>query len=269
MPAIYVESLSSPEYQKLLQVCDTAVIGLASIETHGPHLSLCADPLVGDGVLHRAAGQVADDANLVIFPTIPYALVCHHGNERNPQYPGIIGVTEETLMRLFHDIAGCLVRDGFRKLLIFNMHGGNSMFLPVICHSLERDYPALHCFRYMVTNGMEWGQFGEKSCGHGCASETSLNLALNPQYTWLETNPPANEGRSYAPEAPAQFRHFPDWCWVTRGMGYVGDPQLASAEAGEKLIAGALPPLVATLEQLARLDVAVFEPIEKPNERLV
>lgn len=269
MPARYVASFSSPEYQRFLRACDTAVIGIASIETHGPHLSLCADPLVGEGILKRAADRVSEDANLVILPTIPYALVCHHGNDRNPVYPGIIGVTEDTLLRQFRDIAGCLARDGFRKLLVYNMHGGNSMFAPVLCHSLERDYPSLHCFHYMVTTGMEWGKFGEKSCGHGCATETSLNLALNPEFTWLETNPPANEARSYSPDPPAQFRHFPDWTWVTRGLGYVGDPHLATPEAGERLVEQAIPPLVATLEQLAKLDVSVFAPVEKPNEGLV
>ncbi|MEN6301699.1 MAG: creatininase family protein [Armatimonadia bacterium] len=269
MPARYVESFSSPEYEKFLQTCDTAVIGVASIETHGPHLSLCADPLVGEGVLQRAADRVATDANLVILPTIKYAIVLQHGHERNPVYPGNIGVTESTLMAQFMDIAGCLARDGFRKLLIFNMHGGNSSIVPVIAHSLEREYPGLYCFHYMVTAGMNWGGFGEKSCGHGCASETSLNLALNPQYTWMETNPPENEARRYAFEAPAQASIFPDWCWVTRGHGYVGDPKLATAEAGEKMIEGALGVLVPTLEQLARLDVSVYEPVERPNEMFV
>lgn len=49
----------------------------------------------------------------------------------------------------------------------------------------------------------------------------------------------------------------------------MGDPKLATAEAGEKLVAEALVPLVSTLEQLARLDVAVYKPVEKPNDGLV
>jgi len=265
MPARYIETFSSPEYQRFMQNCDTAVIGIASIETHGPHLSLCADPLVGDAILKRAAERV--EANLVILPTIPYALVCQHGNQRNPVYPGMVGVTETTLLSQFRDIAGCLVRDGFRKLIIYNMHGGNSMFAPVIAHSLEREYPGLYCFTCFVTTGMETaGMFDEPSSGHGCAMETSLNLCLCPQFVWLETNPPVNAARSYALEPPAQARIFPDWTWTTRGHGYVGDPKQASPEAGEKLVEQALSVLVPTLEQIAGLDVSVYQPVEKPNE---
>lgn len=267
MPARYIETFSSPEYQKFMEHCDTAVVGLASIETHGPHLSLCADPLVGDAILKRAAECVAEDANLVIFPTIPYALVCHHGNSRNPMYPGIIGVTEDTLLAQLRDIAGCLVRDGFRKLLLYNMHGGNSMFAPVLAHSLEREYPGLYCFTCFVTTGMNTaGMFDEPSSGHGCAFETSLNLYLCPEYVWLETNPPVNPARTYAFDPPAQAQIFPDWAWTTRGHGYVGDPKQATVEAGEKLVEGALSVLVPTLEQIARLDVSVYKPVEKPNE---
>jgi len=264
MPARYVETFSSPEYQRFVQSCDTAVIGLASIETHGPHLSLCADPLVGDALLRKAADRV--EGNLVILPTIPYALVLHHGNRRNPVYPGIIGVTEDTLFRQFRDIAGCLVRDGFRKLLIYNMHGGNSMYAPTLAHSLEREYPELCCFTCFVTAGMNTqGMFDEPSSGHGCAFETSLNLHLCPAFVWLETNPPVNAARSYGLEAPAQARIFSDWTWTTRGHGYVGDPRQASAEAGEKLAEEALAVLVPTLEQLAALDVSVYAPVERPN----
>jgi creatinine amidohydrolase len=267
MPARYVCSFSSPEYEQFLKTCDTAVIGLASIETHGPHLSLCADPLVGEALLQRAVERLPEDVNVVIFPTIPYAIVLQHGNKRNPLYPGIIGVTEQTLTAQMLDIAGCLQRDGFRKLLIYNMHGGNSSLVPLLRTGIEREYLGFYCFDLMVTVGMNWGGFeGEVGGGHGCASETSLNLALCPEYAWLETNPPANPARGIGLEAPARVGYFGDWCWVTRGHGYVGDPKLATVEAGERLAEEALTVLVPTLTQIAKLDVKTLEPPERPNE---
>ena len=265
MPAIFIEDLSCPALEEFLQGCDTAVIPVASIETHGPHLSLCADPLVAEGMLRRAAPLI--DADVLILPMIHYAIVCQHGFERNPAYPGNYGVREETLIAYLKDIAHGLARDGIKKLVIYNGHGGNSAVLPVACVDIEKEVHGLYCFSWFVINGMKISEvFEGQVTGHGCAFETSLDMALCPENVWMETKPPANEPRR-APLGKAKgMRFFPDWVYTTRGHGYVGDPSQAGAEQGEQLIERALDEFVPALEELARLDVAELEPVEKPNE---
>ncbi len=265
MPAVFIEDLSSPGLQEFLTECDTAVIPIGSIETHGPHLSLCADPLVADGMLRRAAPLI--EANLLILPMIHYAIVCQHGFARNPAYPGNYGVREATLTQYLIDIAHCLARDGIRKLVFYNGHGGNSAMLRVACVDIEKQLPGLYCFGYFVVNGMKIQElFPGQITGHGGAFETSLDLALAPEHVWLETDPPVAEMRRIPLEKRANLDHFPDWVYSTCGYGYRGDPKQASAEKGEQLIQQALDELVPTLEELARLDVAELEPVEKPNE---
>ncbi len=265
MPARFVEDLSSPALQEFLKKCDTAVIPVASIETHGPHLSLCADPLVADGMLRRAAPLI--DADVLILPMIHYAVVCQHGFERNPAYPGNIGVREETLTAYLKDIAHCLGRDGIKKLVIYNGHGGNTAMLRVACVDIEKEVLGLYCFSWFVINGMKIAEmFAGQVTGHGCAFETSLDMALCPQNVWMETNPPANEPRRAPLGEAREMSFFPDWVYTTRGHGYIGDPKQASAEQGEELIAQALDAFVPAIENLARLDVAELEPVEKPNQ---
>ncbi len=267
MPARHSQSFSSPELEAFLQTCDTAVLPISSIETHGPHLSLQADTLVGEAILAQASARI--EADLLILPTLDFAIVLQHGLRRNPAYPGIYGVSSGTLMAVVGDIAGCLQRDGIRKLLLLNFHGGNSALIPVMGCQVEADYPGLYVFSYFITQGMDWGgAFPGQVVGHGCAAETSLNLALCPDYVWLDTKPPANQGRGLPFEPPARFQNFPDWVYVTRGMGYVGEPMKASAEVGNQLVEQALAVMVPSLEQLARLDVSTLEPREKPNAPL-
>ncbi len=267
MPACYIADLSSPEYEKFLQHCDTAVQPIASVETHGPHLSLCADSLAGDALLARAAERLR--ADVLILPTIHYAIVVQHGQRRNPVYPGMIGVSDETLLAVLKDVAACLARDGIRKLLLYNEHGGNSALMPVARCQIEAQQPELHVFDYFVTTGMDIaGLFPGEQTGHGCAFETSLDLALCRDHVWLETRPEANPPRRLPAEELSDLRFFPDWVWTTRGRGYIGDPMKASVEQGEQLVEQGLAKLVPALERLARLDVAELAPVELPNEPL-
>jgi creatinine amidohydrolase/Fe(II)-dependent formamide hydrolase-like protein len=205
-------------------------------------------------------------ANVLILPTIPYAIVLQHGMERNPHYPGIIGVRDDTLRAVLTDVARCLACDGIRKLILLNYHGGNSQLLPVIACHIEAEVPELHVFTHFAIEGMDIaGLFPDEVTGHGCAFETSLDLALCPEHVWLDTNPPVNQPRGLHPEPPARLRHFPDWVYTTRGHGYIGDPKQASAEKGETMVEQALAVFVPTVETIARLDVKELEPPEKPN----
>ena len=124
MSVRHVDDPSWPAYEESLKTCDAALVAVGSVETHGPHLSLCADSLVGDALVERAVERINHD--VLLLPTIPYAIVLQHGMERNPSYPGIIGARDDTLRALLTDIAACLARDGIRKLILLNLHGGNA-----------------------------------------------------------------------------------------------------------------------------------------------
>ncbi len=265
MPARFVEDLSSPALERFLKTCDTAVVPIGSIETHGPHLSLCADPLAAGAILRKAAPMI--DADILILPMIHYAIVCQHGFDRAPAYPGNYGVREETLTRYLVDIARCLDRDGIRKLVFYNGHGGNSAMLNVARVDIEKELPDLYCFSYFVTTGMDIaGLFPGEKVGHGCAFETSLNLELCPDHTWLETNPPAAIGNAIPLEHAQNLSYFPDWVFTTAGYGYCGDPKHAAKEKGAELLRGAIEQLVPTFEELAGLDVSQLKQREKPNQ---
>ena len=109
MPAIFVEDLSCPALEKFLQSCDTAVIPVASIETHGPHLSLCADPLVAEGMLRRAAPLI--DADVLILPMIHYAIVCQHGFERKREVMRSVTTKLRNVIRSMGTASLCSITD--------------------------------------------------------------------------------------------------------------------------------------------------------------
>jgi len=264
MPAAFCENLSGPSIEEFLKECDTAILPLGSIETHGPHLSLLADPLVADGILRRAATEI--EGNVIILPMISFAIVCQHGFERNKAYPGSYGVREATLTQYLIDIAHSIARDDITKLLIYNGHGGNSAVVRTACVDIEKEIPGLYCFSWYVIEGMDIaGLFPDEGGCHGGAFETSLDLALAPDHVWLDTDPPANTSRRIPLENASGLRHFPDWVYTTRGHGYSGDPKNASVEKGEQMIRQALDRFVPMVDELSRLDVEVFKAPEEPN----
>ncbi len=264
MPAKFLEDLSGPSIEQFLQTCDTAVLPLGSIETHGPHLSLLADPLVADGILRRAAERIS--GNVIILPLIHFAIVCQHGFNRNKAYPGSYGVREETLTHYLVDIAKSVARDGITKLLIYNGHGGNSAVVRTACVDIEKEIPGLYCFSWYVIEGMDIaGLFPEEGGCHGGAFETSLDMALAPDHVWMGTNPPANTTRRIPIENASGLGYFPDWVFTTRGHGYHGDPKGASVEKGEQMVEQAVAKFVPMIDELSRLDVSTLKAPEEPN----
>ena len=93
-----------------------AVLPIGSFEQHGPHLPLVTDTLiavaVADGISRRYGG--------LQLPPVTFS--CSH--EHN-DFAGTISVSATTLAAIVTDITRSLERQGIRRLLIVNGHGGN------------------------------------------------------------------------------------------------------------------------------------------------
>ena len=93
-----------------------AVLPIGSFEQHGPHLPLVTDTLIAVAI----ADGIANRYDALHLPPVTFS--CSH---EHSYFAGTVSVSAATLAAIVTDIARSLQRQGIRRLLIVNGHGGN------------------------------------------------------------------------------------------------------------------------------------------------
>jgi creatinine amidohydrolase len=155
-----------------------AVLPVAAIEQHGPHLPVEVDARINAGVLGRAVELLPDDLPVTVLPAMPVGKSNEH-----TAFPGTLSLSAETLIRLWTEIGESVARAGVKKLVIFNTHGGQ----PQIADIVARDLRVRHGMFVVTANGYGLGKppglFPAEELKHGIHGgtvETSIMLHLRP-----------------------------------------------------------------------------------------
>ena len=262
MTARYWKDLTTEDFSGLDAARTVALLPVAAIEQHGPHLPLGTDAAINTGVLARAVELAPMELPLLVLPLLPVGLSPEHGD-----FPGTLTLSASTLLSLVTETAEGVARAGLRKLILFNSHGGQPQALEMVAQDLR----ARHAMAVIVANSwklMRPGEFfppAEREAGiHSGAIETSLLLHLQPGLVRRDKvgNFPAAP-RGYErdhPELAAGGRfHF---AWQAQDLnpaGAVGDARLASAEAGQAMVEQAAHGLVGLAADLARLPLDILK----------
>ncbi|MBU1186271.1 MAG: creatininase family protein, partial [Acidobacteria bacterium] len=125
--------LTWPEAKVRFKEVDVALLPVGSIEQHGPHLPLDTDAFDADYLARRVAENCSFPKPLVL-PLVPYGVSYHHED-----FAGTMSVSPRTLSRIIYDIGICAARNGIKKLVIINAHGGNVPSLQFAAQMINRD----------------------------------------------------------------------------------------------------------------------------------
>lgn len=123
------EDLTWQDFARLDAERSVAVLPVAAIEQHGPHLPLATDAMINRGILDRALALVADTP-LLVLPIFPVGRSDEHA-----AFPGTLTLGAETLSRVWFEIGQSVHRAGLRKLVMVNSHGGQ----PQVCDIVAQD----------------------------------------------------------------------------------------------------------------------------------
>lgn len=156
-----------------------ALLPVAAIEQHGPHLPLSTDAVINAGIVARSLELLGDEPVVLVLPPQDIGHSLEHTS-----FAGTLSADAETLLALWSDIARGAAAAGIGKLVILNSHGGQKSMVDLVAIRL-RSQLGLRIVRANYFDfGMPPGLFDDNEIAHGLHGgqvETSLMLHLAPE----------------------------------------------------------------------------------------
>ncbi|CAO4157791.1 creatininase family protein [Methylorubrum extorquens] len=246
--------LTTEEFSRLDWGPLVAILPVAAVEQHGPHLPVRVDAAINAGILARAVALMPDDLSALVLPMLPIG----KSNEHHA-FPGTLSLSHETLARLWIETAESVHRAGCRRLLILNSHGGQPQVMEIVTRELRvrLGMLAVGCGWGGVTPMDDLFSQAERRHGiHGGEIETSAMLALHPDLVRMERAddfvPLSVEmeraGGLLTPEGRVGFG------WMAQDLhpsGVSGNAAAADARRGAELVERAAAGVVRLVREIA------------------
>lgn len=247
-----------------------AVLPVAAVEQHGPHLPLSVDAALLDGVIQAALPLLPAELPVLFLPPQQLGLSTEHRS-----YPGTLTLSPSTLIALWTELGECVARAGIKKLLLLNGHGGNVSPMDIVARELRQHHGLLVYSsswfslpqppEVQALFSAEEQRFGI----HGGAVETSMMLHLAPATVRMEH---AAQWRSSSQDRAARYAVLGDGKSAKMGWamedyhsaGAVGNAAAASADKGQAVVQAAGAALAQLLAELHALPLSTLAPRPGP-----
>jgi len=244
-----------------------AVLPVAAVEQHGPHLPLSVDATLLQGVIDAAVPLLPPDLPALFLPPQNVGLSTEH-----LAYPGTLTLSPATLIALWTELGECVARAGVKKLLLLNGHGGNVSAMDIVARELRQ-----RCG--LIVYSASWfslplpdavaGRFSaeEHRFGiHGGEIETSMMRHLAPATVRMEH---ARDWRSTSQDRAEHYAILGNGKSAKLGWamqdyhpdGAVGNAAAATAEKGRAVVQAAGEALARLLGEIHALPLDMLKKI--------
>jgi creatinine amidohydrolase len=245
-----------------------AVLPVAAVEQHGPHLPLGVDLLLMQGYIERVIARLPEELPALFLPAQAIGASIEHSD-----YPGTLSLSVSTLTRVLVEIGSCVRRAGIRKLVLVNSHGGNVPLLDSVSHELRAKEEMFVVMASWHRFGYPDGLFTTEELVHGIHAgdvETSLMLSFRPDLVRMDL------AEDFASESSAFERDF-NWLrtgrptgfgWMTQDLspaGAMGNAAAASAEKGEASADYGVTAFIELLQDVEAFDLARLGAVPKTS----
>jgi creatinine amidohydrolase len=255
MPARSWLELTTEDFRSRDMSRAIAVLPVAAVEQHGPHLPVGVDTFINEGYLARMAELVPDELDVLVLP-----LQTVGKSNEHLAFPGTLTLSAETAIRAWTEIGDSVYRAGCRKLVFANSHGGNVAVLDIVARELRVRLGLFVVNAAWHRLGYPAGLYDEVEARHGIHggdAETSLMLALRSDTVRMGL------AQNFVPRSvdmAGRFRHLGatqpiGFGWMSQDLheaGAMGDAAQATRDKGE-----------ATLDHGARAFVELLREVDQ------
>lgn len=257
------EELTGPDFvQAIHQSQGVCLLPFGIIEKHGPHLPLGTDLLD----VRFAVTNAVQQEYAVVFPEYYFGQIFEA-----QQQPGTLAYSLSTQLTLLQETVKEMARNGCKKIVIVNGHGGNESLLPLFAQAqlaTPRDY-VVYLFGLPHRNAPGRPALKTKLDMHAGETETSSMLIARPDLVHLDrakNESGADQRRLTLPNTV----YTGIWWYAKFPEHYSGDGSAASKELGafdqktwSSQIAEAVKAIKADTESL-KLQTEFFEKTQHP-----
>ncbi|MFD2654856.1 creatininase family protein [Gracilibacillus thailandensis] len=251
----FLARLSTEEVKQLPKDDALIVLPIGAVEQHGPHMPIYTDTLIAEGVLMEAFEHFAEVDNIWLLPPLPYGKSTEHIG-----MAGTITLSAATLQSVVMDIAKSVSDSGFKRLVLFNSHGGNHDLLNMISREVRIE-TGMMVFRLNSSDGNLLTDLipeKERVFGiHGGDVETSMVLDIKGNWVNMEQSPVDFVS---LPE-DIQYLYLKGSCyfaWVINDIsatGMAGDATRATVEKGKEINQRAGKYIAEALKEMSRFNI--------------
>jgi len=239
LPARYWHEMTTRDFADNDTSAWIAVLPVAAIEQHGPHLPVFTDTCIAEGMIHRVIELLPTDLPVTFLPIQAIGKSNEHISS-----PGTLTSSWETTTKLWLDIGDSVQRAGVVKLIVISSHGGNVPMVDIVARQLRVRHD-------MLCVATAWSRFGmpegisaaeEALYGiHGGDIETSVMLHLRADLVNMER---AEDFRSTQLDFISEFKHLRahgpvQFGWKAQDLnpkGAVGNAAAATADKGKAVV---------------------------------
>lgn len=244
------EELTAADFVSAIQQSKgTCLLPFGILEKHGPHLPLGTDLLnVRYAALHAAGQEYA-----VVFPEYYFGQIFEARHQ-----PGTIAYSADIQLKLLQETTDEMARNGCKKIIIVNGHGGNEHMLPFFA---QAQLATPHDYVVYVLDGERSRPGGpaKKSAGidyHAGENETSNTMVSRPDLVHVDR-------AKQESGADLQRQHLPEglytgiWWYARFPNHYSGDGSVATKELGEWNMKGFIDYIVESIRAVKADDVSL------------
>jgi len=247
--SVHWEELTAADFRQGIEKSQgTCLLPFGILEKHGPHLPLGTDLLdVRYAALHAAEREYA-----IMFPEYYFGQIAEAKHE-----PGTMAYSRDLQFKLLQETTDEMARNGCKKILIVNGHGGNNSLLPYFAQTqLDRPHDYV-VYVFDERTPQEGGPPKKTKIDmHAGESETSKMMISRPDLVHMD-RAASESGADQAQQKIPEDVYTGIW-WYTRFPNhYSGEGAAANKELGEYQMKWWIDSVVKTIQEVKADDVSL------------